>query len=148
MSERIAVKTLRLFGLAALAAGFFWHQPVLAGPLLRCAVTYADATQVIEARPVADPYAVPSVEIGGRFFFKAVLVGSPEQAERVVLYAYFNVEGRPVLIQQAKYLPPFPASSGPVPLTGEQRLYAGAAERELIYRCTLEGVAGVAGVAR
>lgn len=140
------MKPLRLFALAALAASFFWHQPVLAGPLLRCEVTYADATQVIEARPVADPYAVPSVEIGGRFYFKAVLVGSPEQAERILLYAYFNVEGRPVLIQQAKYLPPFPASPKPVSLTGEQRLYAGPAERELIYRCTLEGVAGMAGV--
>jgi hypothetical protein len=143
MSERAAVKTLRLFPLVALAAGFFWHQPVLAGPLLRCEVTYADATQVIEAKPVADPYPVPSVEIGGRFYFKVVLVGSSGQVERILLYTYFNVEGRPVLIQQAKYLPPFPASPKPVPLTGEQRLYAGPAERELIYRCTLEGVAGV-----
>jgi hypothetical protein len=142
MSE-VTMKTLRLFALA----GFFLCQPVLAGPLLRCEVTYADATQVIEAKPVADPYPVPSVEIGGRFYFKAVLVGSSGQAERILLYTYFNVEGRPVLIQQAKYLPPFPASPKPVPLTGEQRLYAGPAERELIYRCTLEGVAGVAGVA-
>lgn len=143
MSE-MTVKTWRLFPLAALAAGLFLYQPVLAGPLLRCEVTYADATQVIEARPVADPYPVPSVEIGGRFYFKAVMVGSPAQVEHILLYAYLDAGGRPLLIQQAKYLPPFPASPSPVLLTGEQRLYAGPAERELIYRCTLEGMAGVA----
>jgi len=117
---------------------------VLAAPLLRCDLTYAGDTQSIEATPVTDPYIVPSIDIGGRFRFKAVMVGSTAQLDRVVLYAYFNADAeagtQPLLIQQVKYLPPFKASTTPYPLTGEQRLYAGTAERELIYSCTLEGV--------
>ena len=117
---------------------------VLAAPLLRCNLTYAGDTQSIEATPVTDPYIVPSIDIAGRFRFKAVMVGSTAQLDRVVLYAFFNADAeagtQPMLIQQVKYWPPFKASTTPYPLTGEQRLYAGTAERELIYSCTLEGV--------
>lgn len=135
-----SIKTFIGAGLASLVLS----HSVQAAPLLRCNVTYAGASQSIQATPVTDPYPVPSVDIGGRFRFKAVMVGSAAQLDRVVLYAYFNADTdagtRPMLIQQLKYLPPFPASATPYPLTGEQRLYAGAAERELIYSCTLEGV--------
>ena len=105
-------------------------------------LNYAGASQSIEATPVSDPYLVPSVDIGGRFRFKAVMVGTAVQLDRIVLYAYFDADAgtQPTLIQQIKYLPPFKASATPYPLTGEQRLYAGTAERELIYSCTLEGV--------
>jgi len=133
-------KILVLAGLLGLAAS----HSVLAAPLLRCNVTYAGASQWVEATPVTDPYSVPSVDIGGRFRFKAVMVGSSAQLDRIVLYAYFNAHTdagtQPMLIQQVKYLPPFKAAATPTPLTGEQRLYAGPAERELIYSCTLEGV--------
>ena len=136
-------KTLALAGLLGLTNLAAPHS-ALAGPLLRCNVTYAGASQSIEASPVADPYPVPSVDIGGRFRFKAVMVGSAAQLNLVTLYAYFNADSdagtQPMLIQQGKYLPPFKASTTPYPLTGEQRLYAGMAERELIYSCTLEGV--------
>ena len=134
------IKALVLLGLA----GFFLSQNVLSAPLLRCNVTYAGASQSIEAEPVTDPYPVASVDIAGRFRFKAVMIGNDAQLDRIVLYAYFNAHTdsgiQPMLIQQVKYLPPFKASSIPYPLTGEQRLYAGTAERELIYSCTLEGV--------
>jgi len=137
------IKTLVLTGLLGLASLTVSHS-VLAAPLLRCNVTYAGASQSIEATPVTDPYPVPSVDIGGRFRFKAVMVGSAAQLDRIVLYAYFNADAdagtQPMLIQQVKYLPPFRASAMPYPLTGEQRLYAGTSERELIYSCTLEGV--------
>jgi hypothetical protein len=136
-------KTLALAGLLGLASLVLSHS-VQATPLLRCNVTYAGASQSIEATPVTDPYPVPSVDIAGRFRFKAVMVGSAAQLDRIVLYAYFNAKtaagAHPALIQQVKYLPPFKVSAAPYPLTGEQRLYAGAAERELIYSCTLEGV--------
>jgi hypothetical protein len=137
------VKTLVLAGLLGLAS-FAASRSALAAPLLHCNVTYAGATQSIEASPVTDPYPVPSVDISGRFRFKAVMVGNAAQLDRIVLYAYFNAHTdagtQPTLIQQVKYLPPFKASTMPYPLTGEQRLYAGTAERELIYSCTLEGV--------
>ena len=138
--NRTRIKTLAGIGLASLVLS----HSVQAAPLLRCELTYAGDTQSIDAKLVTDPYLVPSVDIGGRFRFKAVLVGSVARLDRVVLYAYFNADAdagtQPILIQQVKYLPPFKASATPYPLTGEQRLYAGTAERELIYSCTLEGV--------
>ena len=44
-----------------------------------------------------------------------------------------------MLIQVAKYLPPFKVGSKPYALTGEQYLYAGPVERELTYHCTSQG---------
>jgi hypothetical protein len=138
------LKTQALAGLLGMA-GLFSSHGLLAAPLLRCNVTYAGASQTIEASPVSDPYPVTSVDISGRFRFKAVMVGNAAQIDRIVLYAYFNAPAaagrQPILVQQVKYLPPFKASVSPYPLTGEQRLYAGTAERELIYSCTLQGVA-------
>ncbi len=107
-----------------------------------CLVTYAGASQQVSAQPVDSPYDVPAVDIGGRFGFKAVLVGQGEHVRRAVVYVYFQTARQPVLIQQATYLPPYRAqgSSGePIDLTGRQHLYAGVQERELIYRCTLHG---------
>jgi hypothetical protein len=108
---------------------------------LRCHVSYAGTTHVVEARPVADPYPVPSVDIGGRFRFKAVMVGRAARIDHIALYAYLDASRQPLLIQEAKYFPPFKASPTPYALTGEQHLYAGPVERELIYSCTLQGVA-------
>lgn len=112
----------------------------VAAPLLRCQVSYAGTTHVIEASPVADPYPVASVDIGGRFRFKAVMVGHTARVDRILLYAYLDTRTQPILVQEAKYLPPFQASTTPYLLTGEQHLYAGPVERELIYSCTLQGV--------
>ncbi|WP_233204899.1 hypothetical protein [Limnohabitans sp. 15K] len=120
--------------LASLLAGTAFAQP-----LVTCQVTYAGATQTVVARPVADPYPVPSVDIGGRFAFKAVMVGDAQKVERMVLYAYLVAQPHPVLIHQAKYLPPFPRSVTPWAFTGQQHVYGGPQERELIYSCTLEG---------
>ena len=112
-------------------------------PLLTCWVTYAGTTQTVVSRPVADPYPVPSVDIGGRFWFKAVMVGDSRRVDRILLYAYLDASPQPVLIHQAKYLPPFSLpkqKGGPLPLTGLHYLYAGLVERELIYSCNLEGL--------
>lgn len=125
------------FGLAALALSL----SATAAPLLRCQVSYAGTTHVIEASPVTDPYPVASVDIGGRFRFKPVMVGDATHVERILLYTYLDTRKQPILIQEAKYLPPFQASTTPYLLTGEQHLYGGPVEREIIYSCTLQGVA-------
>ena len=109
--------------------------------VLRCDVSYAGTTHQITARPVADPYGVESVDIGGRFFFKPVVVGRGRRVDYVLLYADLDQNPRPVMVQEAKYLPPFRSGKKPYLLTGEQHLYAGPVERELIYRCWLSGVA-------
>lgn len=111
-----------------------------AAPLLRCDVTYAGSTQVIEVGPLADPYLVASIDIGGRFWFKPVMVGEGARVDYVKLYAYLDAPKQPLLLQEAIYRPPFPSGGTPHPLTGEQHLYGGALERELIYNCTLQGV--------
>ena len=135
----MGMKRFRKVGFGAallgLAAG-----PVLAGVQLHCAVTYAGATQQVLAQPVTDPYPVASADVRGRFRFKPVVVGSGEQIDHISIYVYQNTAPQPVLIQQAKYLPPYawPADGSALPLTGQQHLYAGPMERELIYSCALE----------
>lgn len=124
-----------LAGLIALAS-----PGVFATPLLRCDVTYAGSTQTIDTRAVADPYPVASVDIAGRFRFKAVMVGQGARVNYIKLYTYLDTARQPVLVQQATYRPPFMVTSVPDGLTGEQRVYGGPKERELMYRCTLQEV--------
>ena len=107
-----------------------------ASPQLSCDVTYAGKTHVLKALPVSDPYSVEAVDIGGRFFFKMVMVGRAAKVDHILVYAYLDQEPRP----ESKYLPPFRVTAQPYLLTGEQHLYAGPIERELIYRCWLGGV--------
>jgi len=120
-------------GLAALAL------PSLAATQLQCDVTYAGATERMTAAPVQDAYAVSALDIRNRFRFKAVVLGEGAQIERINLYIYQNTAQQPVLVQQAKYLPPYawPVGATVLALTGQQHLYAGPMERELIYSCTL-----------
>ena len=112
-----------------------------AAPQLQCQVTYAGVTRTVLGDPVADPYPVVSTDIAGRFRFKPVVVGTAQQVERVLIHVAVQTPQQPVPIHQAKYLGPFAAGATPLPLTGEQRLYAGPLERELIYSCALHGVA-------
>ncbi|MFN9708978.1 MAG: hypothetical protein ACK53K_07125 [Burkholderiales bacterium] len=67
--------------------------------LLQCHVTYGGSTQILEVRPVSDPYPVPSVDIGGRFRFKAVMVGQVRQIESIAIYVYLDTARQPLLIQ-------------------------------------------------
>lgn len=122
------------------ASGFMWPLQVRAAPLLHCNVSYAGIEQTVETRPVADAYSVPSIDVGERFRFKAVMVGTENQIDRIVLYTYLETRRQPVLVHMAKYLPPFSLQQGPLQLTGDQFVYAGPVERELQYRCTLQGI--------
>lgn len=123
-----------------LLTGLMLSSAACAGPLLRCDVTYAGSTQVIETGPVADPYPIASIDIGGRFWFKPVMVGQGKRVDYVKLYAYLDTHKQPLLIHEAVHLPPFQTTLAPYPLTGTHHLYAGPVERELIYSCTLQGV--------
>jgi hypothetical protein len=116
-----------------------WYaHAVQAAPLLRCTASYYGVPVTIDARITADPYDVPSVDIDGRFRFKAVMVGEKNKIEYIKLYAYFQAETRDIPIHQTTYLPPFKLSSKPIPLTPLNHLYAGDYERELQYQCTLQ----------
>ena len=129
--HRVGRLALGLLALAVCASALH------ASPLLRCELTYAGSTQTLDATPVEDPYPVASVDVGGRFRFKAVMVGNEHQADYIKLYAYLDAKRQPILVQQVTYLPPFPTGNT---LTGKQFIYAGPVERELQYECRLNGV--------
>jgi hypothetical protein len=111
-----------------------------AQPVLRCEVTYAGTTHVIQATPTTDPYAVEPVDIAERFLFKVVLSATEKQLDHALIYVYLQQAPRPVLLQQAKYFGPFKSSKHAYLLTGEQHVYGGPIERELIYQCWLSGI--------
>ena len=134
---------MRLAALSAawgcwLAGGAVAHASTAAQ--LQCQVTYAGTTHTVLAEPVQDPYPVPAVDIGGRFRFKPIVVGTAQQVERVLVYAYLVEGAQALLIHQAKYLPPWTeVTQPPRSLTGQQFLYAGPLERELQYNCSWLG---------
>jgi hypothetical protein len=136
---RLKFRRRLMWGRAACGMALIGSMAAHAAPLLRCQVAYAGTTHTIEARTTPDPYPVASVDIGGRFLFKAVMVGSDRRINYIKLYTYLDASRQPVLIHMARYLPPFKSSKAPYLLTGEQFLYGGPVERELTYRCTLEG---------
>ena len=110
---------------------------------LKCEVTYAGKTHHIEVAPTQDPYSVESVSIDDRFYFKGVHVQGPGLEPRIAIYVHREGPTQSVLIQQVLLKPPYPrATTGPTDLFGEQRLYAGKLERELIYRCSLDAMEG------
>jgi hypothetical protein len=81
-----------------------------ATPWLRCVVGYAGSTQLIETGVTNDPYSVESVDINGRFKFKAVMNGSASTINYIKLYAFFQTRSADVPIHQATYYPPFQLS--------------------------------------
>ena len=109
--------------------------PVLASPLLRCEVTYAGQTHHLKFEPTSHPYAAQPVDIAHRFLFKAVVLDDVTPAH-VSLYVYLQQEPRPYLLQHAVYAAL--QSKGRLSFTGEQHLYGGSLERELIYQCWLD----------
>jgi hypothetical protein len=111
--------------------------------MLRCEVSYAGTTHAVQTGVVADPYSVASIDIGGRFRFKPVMVGDAGKVQYIKLYSYLETRRQPVLVHAVRYLPPFPSppeGTNVVHLTGMQFLYAGPVEREMQYQCFLHGV--------
>ena len=106
-----------------------------------CEVTYAGQTQRIEVLPTTEPYRVKPQSVGDRFLFKALHARVHPQTERLSIYVYRQDSQNAVLIQHIDRLPPFPAPpvGGHVDLFGEQHLYSGELERELIYQCRIMG---------
>ncbi len=111
--------------------------PALAAPLLHCEVTYAGSKHIVEVVPGSDPYKTRSIDIDGRFRFKALVLGTGERIDTIKLYAYYETRRQPILIQEMKLLPPFAVSDLPDSLTGRQYLYAPPLGRELQYGCAL-----------
>lgn len=108
-------------------------------PLLRCEVTYAGTTQQIDTRLSKDPYAAEIHDIGGRFSFKAVMVGSHQNnsIHYIKLYAYLQGRDFDIPIHQATFKTPIRIDKTMRALTPFNHLYAGEVEREMQYQCFL-----------
>jgi hypothetical protein len=134
----VNAKQLRFF--TTIFSSLAFGATAYATPLLRCQVSYAGSTQIIETQVSKDPYTIESVNIGERFRFKAVMIGSNEKIDYIKLYAYFQARHKDIMIHQATYLQPFEVSAEATRLTPFNHLYASDVERELQYQCTLQGV--------
>ncbi|MBC3882316.1 hypothetical protein H8K35_13055 [Undibacterium sp. LX40W] len=108
--------------------------------LLRCFVSYADKTEIIETIAHERGYEVKPTDIGGRFTFKAVMIGTSTKINHISLYAYFQATPKDLPIHEAIYRGPFAPSQIPVLITPYNHLYAGEVERELKYHCELSKV--------
>ena len=91
--------------------------------------------------PVSNPYTAPSVDLGGRFRFKAVVLGDAQQVSLINLYVFYQTERQPMLMQHLKFVAPV-AHSQPTPdaLTGRVALYSPFLGKELQYSCALHEV--------
>jgi hypothetical protein len=133
-SGRSAVRCL----CAVLLAAYLVPAALHAAPLLRCRIDQGGTRQVLDVRPVADPYTVAATDINGRFRFKAVVIGDERQVDYIKLYVYGTLKRQPVLIHLAHYVAPVAAANpGEAALTGINYVYSPLLERELSYGCAL-----------
>lgn len=117
--------------------GFSVH----AAPLLRCNFEVNAQTYQHDFKPVADPYTVESVDLGGRFRFKAVVLGDDHQVRLINLYASYQTRRQPMILQQMQYVAPVAQRDPPTDaLTGRVFLYSPFLGKELQYACALHEV--------
>jgi len=107
---------------------------IQAAPRLRCQLEQGGVSKQIEVAPTDDPYRVASLDVNGRFRFKAVVIGDERRVDYVKLYAYAQTGRQPMLLQEARYLSPAVTEGS---LTGRQMLYSPRLEREFQYECRL-----------
>ena len=107
---------------------------------LSCEVTYAGATHRLAICPTQEPHQIGGVSVGDRFRFKATHVNDDKLSSRIGIYVYLETPTFPLLLQHVVLRPPYPMppAGGTIDLLGEQHLYAGPLERELIYRCSMK----------
>lgn len=111
---------------------------VVVTPILQCYVSYADQTTIVKTRLKQSPYAIEAIDIGGRFTFKAAMIGDKNKIHYVALYTYFQASPKDLPIHEAIYRGPFNPTSKAQALGPENHLYAGEVERELKYHCELQ----------
>lgn len=113
-------------------------------PQLTCDLSYAGSVHHIKANIIDNPYLAEIHDIGGRFSFKAVMLGKAGKLSTIKLYAYLQGRDKDFPIHEAIFLAPFPLSNGQAnkafALTPINHLYAGEVERELMYQCFLQWI--------
>lgn len=118
--------------------GFFFTLGAMASPVLRCNFEVNAEHYQHAFMPVSDPYTVQSVDLGGRFRFKAVVLGDAQQVALINLYVSYQTERQPMLMQHLKFIKPVALTQpSPDALTGRVALYSPFLGKELQYSCAL-----------
>ena len=113
-----------------------------AGPQLQCEFELNGHSETHVFKPVSDPYLAESIDIGGRFRFKAVVLASANQVDLINLYVYYQTRRQPMSLQHAKFnKPTLQPSSQANSLTGRIAVYSPFLGKELVYGCSLIEVA-------
>ena len=111
---------------------------VWASPQLSCAFELNGHSETHMFKPVTDPYLAESIDIGGRFRFKAVVLVSANQVDLVNLYVSYQTRRQPMILQQAKFIKPtLQTSDRANSLTGRVAVYSPFLGKELVYDCNL-----------
>jgi hypothetical protein len=87
---------------------------------------------------VADPYTAESVDLDGRFRFKAVMLADAQRVSLINLYVFYQTRRQPMIMQHTKFVEPV-AQRDPAPhaLTGQVALNSPFLGKELKYACAL-----------
>ncbi len=102
-----------------------------------CTVSYGGEARRLVFPATTDPYRPKALDVAGRFRFKATYIREPWRAASINVYAYHQVDGKDVLLQEGKYTPPYALGAGArYGFTGRQLVYS-PTERELEYWCEL-----------
>jgi hypothetical protein len=101
-----------------------------------CRYTYGGETKLLVAKPVASPYAVPTIAVGSYFRFKVVFQKEPLDLAAVKIYTYADKDEGAVPLHQATYPYP-PAGNGAYGFTGMHFIYEPVRDGELQYWCEL-----------
>ncbi|MFM2427258.1 MAG: hypothetical protein RL707_1084 [Pseudomonadota bacterium] len=125
--------------LGGLIAGVPWMAQ--ASPVLRCYFEVNAERYEQAFVPVSDPYTVGSVDLGGRFRFKAVVLGDDRRVDLINLYVSYQTQRQPMVLQHVKFITPAVQSTpAPDALTGRVALYSPFLGKELTYGCALHEV--------
>ncbi|MEI6717434.1 MAG: hypothetical protein WCL41_03215 [Betaproteobacteria bacterium] len=113
-----------------------------AEPHLQCQFELNGHSESHTFKPVSDPYLAQSIDIGGRFRFKAVLMTTGNQVDLVNLYVSYQTRRQPIILQHSKFTAPaVHGFSQANALTGRVALYSPFLGKELVYGCSLHEAA-------
>lgn len=129
-------------GMLGLGAGCVAGAALGAVPDLVCEIRYASEARIVRQQVSTDPYAARPESIGERFALKAVVLGGADYIGSITLTVLdLSVDGAPVVIHQARYLPPFNRHPELPALTGWNHVYSSVYGREFRYGCALQPAA-------
>ena len=117
-----------------IGALYLFATQLWASPQLQCAFELNGHSETHVFKPVTDPYLAESIDIGGRFRFKAVVLASANQVDLVNLYVSYQTRRQPMILQHAKFIKPtLQPSTQANSLTGRVAVYSPFLGKELVY---------------